>query len=161
MNSIKMGKRGFTLVEIAIGIVIFSLVSVGVLAILASGNNTWSQEAALLEMQQQARSAMNGITTELRQIDPLQNIVISDADQKIVFYIIDISNPISYYLNVSNQIVREHPIGTNRILANNINSLTFSHVGDVINITILAQKTDKRGRSLSFSLKEKVRLRNG
>ncbi|MBP7087728.1 MAG: type II secretion system protein [Candidatus Omnitrophica bacterium] len=156
-----MKKRGFTLVEIAIGIVIFSIVSIGVLAILASGNNTWNQEAVLLEMQQQTRLAMDGITKELRQIDPLQSVIISDSDQKIVFYVTDIGNPISYYLNGSNQIVREHPAGTSRILANNINSLTFSHIGDVINISLLAQKIDKRGRSLSFSLTEKIRLRNG
>jgi len=158
-GQITIYKKAFTLVEIAISIAIISLIAAGIFMILTSGSTSWNQETVLLELQQQARSVVEGMIKEIRQTDPSQSISITDSDQKIVFYIVDITNPVSYYLS-NGEIIREHPAGNTRIIANNINSLSFSYAGNTIGISLVAEKTDRQGRSLSYPLKAKVRFRN-
>ena len=155
-----VSKLGFTLVEIAISIAIASLIALGIFIILNSGSSSWNQETTLLELQQQTRSAIEGMTKEIRQIDPLQNVDIINDGHGIVFHILDVSNSISYYLNGNGQIIREHPPGSTRAVAGNISSINFSHTGNIVEIFIVATKVDKRGRSLTFSLTGRVKLRN-
>lgn len=172
--------KGFSLIEILISAAILSLVILGILGILQFADMTWHSDMGLLDLQQAARQAMDGITREIRRADRLRNVTIAADGTSIQFYIPDYADSITYSLS-NNQIIRQHPGGTSRVLANDISSLSFCWLhsdgsctserdcGGVCSKSYLAQvqlragKTVKQ-RALVFPiagpLTEQVRLRN-
>lgn len=159
-------KEAFTLLEILVSIVILSLIIAGVYGILNIGNMTYNEGMGLLDLQQQARQAMDGMTKELRQAkrEAGRPVTITEGGSKIEFYIPSFSNLISYYLQ-NNRIIRQHPIGTNKILASNIISLNFFLSDSFLQIQLqvkksLGQRDLYFPSDLSQYLTEKVRLRN-
>jgi prepilin-type N-terminal cleavage/methylation domain-containing protein len=168
-------KKGFTLIEILVSLTIVSFIIAGICGLLSVGNVAYNNDMYLLDLQQQARQAMEGMTRELRQakIEIGRLITITDGGRRIEFYIPGFSNPIRYYLQ-SNQVLREHPLGTNKVLANDISELNFCCLGGIgcidcstsyIQIRLRTLKTVGQ-RTFSFPvlsgecLTEKVRLRN-
>lgn len=149
--------KGFTLVEILVSVAILSFVVAGIFMVLNIADKSWHSDMGLLDLQQQARQAMDGMVREIRQSDS-SDITITNNGGRVEFYIPDVSNAISYYLE-NNQIIREHPLSTKKILANDVNSLNFSLLSQVLEIQMEARKTVLQ-RELSLSLKEKARLRN-
>lgn len=167
-------RKGFTFIEILISVLILSSIIAGVLAILTIGQKTWDDNSGLLDLQQQTRACVNGMVNEVRQAAVVP--APSNNGSKIVFTIpTDItptySQDIAYYLcndtypcNLCNNcIIREHPAGNLKIIANDIDSLNFSLIGTkVLQIQVKAKKTVKQ-RVITFPqepLTEKVRLRN-
>lgn len=166
--------KGFTLVEILVSALIFSFLIAAIFGVLNIGNMTYSTDLGLLDLQQKARQAMDGMIRELRQSGS-SDITITDSGARIQFRIptdittdpVTYSSNITYYLS-DNQLIREHPAGTTKILADNINSLTFSLSEKTLEIRLNAKKTSLR-REIYFPPKEdeqerflieKVRLRN-
>lgn len=162
---------GFTLVEILVTFAILSFIMGGIFAVFNVADMSWNQDTGTLWLQQQARQAMDGMIREIRQAkkEAGRPVTITAGNETLAFYIPGISNPVSYYLE-NNQIVREHPAGTKKILANDIGNLSFCcwHNGvcdavcsnfNIIEIKLTATKT-VRQRPLSFNLTEEVRLRN-
>lgn len=150
-------KNGFTLVEVLISTAIALFVVLGIYAVLNIGNITWFTDMGMLDLQQEARLAMDGMTREIRQSSP-SGISITNGGEKAEFYIPDVADGISYFLR-NNQLVREHPAGTEKVLANDLTSLNFSLASDTVTILSTFGKT-AQNRNLSFSLAEKVRFRN-
>jgi prepilin-type N-terminal cleavage/methylation domain-containing protein len=153
-------RKGYTLVEVFISIAILSLIVGAVYVVLNFGTVSWHSEVGLLVVHQQARQAIDGMSREIRQSKE-SDITINVAGDRIDFFIPDSTNSISYYIS-SGQIVREHPIGTQRVLLDGVTSLDFSpnpFSGDTVQIDITATRV-VFGRSLSVSLTQKVRLRN-
>ena len=158
-------KKGFTLVEILIVVVVFSLIVQAIFAVFNIGRDTFFSSTGCLQLQQGLRLAMDGMTREIRQ-STASDISITSGGSGIDFKVpIDItstpitkSDTISYNLN-SNQIIREHPAGTQKVIANDISALSFSKSGSQIAIDITASKTIKQ-RTYTLDLKEKVQLRN-
>lgn len=171
--------KGFTLIETLVSVGILTFIMVGIFVVLNVADMTWHSEMGLLDLQQQARQAVDGMLREARQIDPSYGITITSGGSDISFSITDdITNPgspvtysIRYYL-FNNQVIRENPAvtGAPKILANDVISLSFCcwHGGicdtdcsstDVLQIQLDAAKTVKQ-RPFSFALNEKVRLRN-
>jgi len=158
---------GLSLIEILVTMVIMSFIIGGIFAILSIANLSWNSSMGLLDLQQGVRQAMDGMTREARQSRPTF-ITIANGGAQLDFFIPNISNVISYYV-LNNQIIREHPTGTSKVLANDISSLNFCCLGGadcmdcansrVLQIQIQADKI-VRGRALSFALQEKARLRN-
>jgi type II secretory pathway pseudopilin PulG len=150
--------EGFTLIEAIITIVILGFVVISIVAVLNVGRQTWHTEMVLSELQQQVRLAIDGMAREIRQSSNITTPAEGGSGSQIDFSVPGSSSPISYYLN-NTQIIREHPPGTTRILANSIEYLNFSRLEDIVVIHVNATK--KAGaRTLSFSLIEKVSLRN-
>lgn len=162
----------FTLLEVLISVAIFSFLIASVFAFMTMGNLVWNTDINLLSLQQEARQAMNGMTHELRQADS-SSVTITSGGSQIEFYIPDITNSIKYYLN-TNQIIREHPTGTTRVLASNASSLSFccpsgascttSCSGlQIVDIKLTMHKT-VRQIPLNFpatgNFEERVRMRN-
>ena len=156
--------RGVTLVEILVSVIILSFLVAGIFGVLNVGNITYNTDLGLLDLQQQARQAMDGMTRELRQSRAaLVNIV---SSSELTFSIPPATygagwiGPIRYYLDTSeNRIMREYPAGTEKIIANDINSLTFSPSSNLLDIQLTCAKTVLQ-RDLSFSLNGQVRFRN-
>jgi Tfp pilus assembly protein PilW len=159
---------GFTLLEILVATLILTFIVVGILAVLIVADMNWSFEMGLLDLQQQARQVMDGMTRELRQSKPGYDITISGGSD-ITFKVVDVDNTINYSLNDENQIIRQHPPGTTKILAQNISELSFCCLGkancqdcsgvEVLKIKLTALKTIRQ-RQLSFNLTEQVKIRN-
>jgi len=75
-----------------------------------------------------------------------------------------------FYVNGNNQLVREFPAGTTRVLCNNISALNFCCHHDTICDTVcsaadsvqiqLNSSDTVRNKNISFSAKGQVNLRN-
>ncbi len=174
--------KGFTLVEILVSVLILGFLFAAIYGVLNIGNIIFKDDITLVQLQQQVRQGMDAMVNEVRE-SKSSEVTTADGNTKITFNIVPEVygnpwvGPISYYRDVNdtnndgvvNQIIREYPAGTRKILANDITALSFSITGDVVEIQ-LAAKLAARGRELCFpvlycndtskTLKEKVKLRN-
>jgi len=177
--------KGFTIIEVLVAVVILTILIWGIFAILNMADMVLNTDTGLIDLQQQTRQAVDGMSKELKNCRSA-DITILNSGARIQFIIptdistspITYSGIISYYL-VGNQIIREHPVNTTKVLANDINSLSFccghydalgNYVCDsvctsskIVQIQLSASKT-VRQRTLTFPstgvLTEKARLRN-
>ena len=158
--------RGFSLVEILVSVLILTFLVAGIFAVLNVGDMSYDADMGLIHLQQQARLAMDAMTRELRQADS-NSIVIPVGADSITFIAPLALNPtqwigpITYQLDTNqHQIIRTLAGVPNKIVGNNISSLSFDKDGDILDIEFTCQMTTTRRRDLSLSLKEQVRLRN-
>lgn len=172
--------RGFTLLEILVSVLILGLLFAGIYGVLSVGNIIFGEDINLVDLGQQARQAMDAMVKEIRESKSSEITIISGNTISFkvppVVYGDPWVGPISYYRDVNdanndgvvNQIIREYPTGTRKILANDITVLSFSLSGNLAEMQLAAQKS-VRGRELCFpphcaeppkTLKGTVRLRN-
>lgn len=173
--------------EVMIATLVMMIIFAGVLSVFINSANVWSNDMGLVELQQKARSVLHGMSREIRQSSDIT--VSGTGNNTISFSITDeITNPSSpvtytvsyYYDNANSRLVRENPTtGTAcsvawsdskcLVLVNNVSSADFCCLGgstctdcsnvDSVQINVTTGKTVK-GRLLSVSLIEKVKLRN-
>lgn len=114
-----MRQKGVTLVELIIVIVVTGVVLASLGAILAQGFKSYSAGKNIINTDWQARYVLERLTRELRMIN-------SNAD---------ITNPLATSLTIVNsdgdtvqfQLVGTQLLRNGQVLANNIQSLTFSY----------------------------------
>lgn len=150
--------RAFTLIELLVVILIFSLIMTGIYCILHVSNLSWDSTLGMLGLVQEVRQAMDGMTRESRQSN-VNQIAVNNGGSRLDFYIPNVNPIISYYIQ-NNQLIREHPPGTKKVLANNISQITFLANSSILQIQIKATKTTIRNIPLSFSSIGQVKLRN-
>lgn len=162
--------RAFTLIEALISIFVLSVILSGIYMFLNLGDMTYNTDMGLLDLHQQARQAMYWIVSELREATQIEDI---SSDGRSITFDTVTAGGVQYYHNTTdNQVIREYPVGTERILCNYIASLSFCcwhedtstcnttcSDSNLVKIQLNANKSVK-GRTLSFSLNEQVRLRN-
>jgi len=158
--------RAFTLLEVLIVVVILSFLIAGITGVLNLGNVTFPVDLGQINLQNQARQSMQWITRDLREAS---GVTVGGGSNSITFNNYSGSG-ISYYLdtadtngdNLSNQIIREFPSGTRRVVANDISGLVFTPDASnplLLRIDISASRTIMN-RPFAFTLTEQVRLRN-
>ena len=150
-------KNGFTVVEIMVCIVIISFIVLGIYDIMIVGGKSWNTDMGRLDLQQESRLAMDGMTRELRE-GSKSAVSRTDGGAKIEFSHPEATGSIKYYIE-DGKFIREYPASNKKILANDASSLNFSRSGDVIEVQLDSGKT-VLGKNLAFSLEEKVRMRN-
>lgn len=177
--------NGFTLIELLLVAVLLVFLISGIFLVLNVGEKTWNYDLGILDLQQYARNAMDGMVRELRQAYAnnitITNITLNSTRIDFKMPYNATNTTVSYFLN-GTQVVREQPTGSNcisvwdsnhcRILAHNITVLNFARSGNVVDIQLRAEKP-ARGRWLYFPLKqnlenateirflkEQIRLRN-
>jgi prepilin-type N-terminal cleavage/methylation domain-containing protein len=158
--------RGFTLVEVLVSAAILGVLAIGIYGVLNVGNIMYYIDIGMLELQQNARQGMDRMINELREASNIQISVLASDSDRIVFNSYK-GTGIQYYRDINdvnsdgvvNQIIRQDPSGSRKVLANGITRLKFSHSSPYLTIEIRADKTAKQ-RPLSLSLKEAVALRN-
>ncbi len=152
-----MKTNGYTLIEALISIAILSFILMGVYGVLATGNTVITNDNAILEMQQQARNAMDRIVREVRE-SSTQTITVIDANSDRITFTTPNEIGIQYYRSGTN-LVREYPSGTTTNVASNIAYLKFTLAGTLLKISIRADKSIYT-KTMSFPLTENARLRN-
>ena len=157
--------KGFILVEFLVSMLILGFIMAGIYGVLYVSGDTYNTSLGLVDLQQQARLAIDGMTRELRQTK-VAKIDDSRFPEEITFDIPPENfgdewiESIRYYLDAANnRIIREHPVGMEKIVANNVSGLIFSLDDNVLDIRLTCAKGSPQ-RDLSFELKEQVRLRN-
>lgn len=175
LDARRLQKRsGFTLVEILIATALFVLLIIGVFSVLNVADMSWHTDMGLVDLQQETRHAMDGMTREIRQADPLRSVTIGAGGNSLQFYIASYADPITYTL-INGQLIREHPNGVNSVMGNDISSLAFCWLQSngacqaarnnsyTLQVSLRATKT-VRQRTLTFPsaghLIEEVKLRN-
>lgn len=151
--------RGFTLVEILVCLLILSVSMAGIFMVLNVGDIAFNLDIGMLELQQQARQAMDSMVRELREAQDLTVTVINQDSDRVSFNTSSEAG-ISYYRDANNnQIIREFPQQTKKVLANNIAYFKCAFTNPLLEVRLRADKA-VRQKALTFSLAEKVRLRN-
>ncbi len=156
-------KKGFTLPELMITIAIFSVIAIGIYNTLGGGSRSYYMEVTHLELQQQARNALNRMVHEMREASraSVTVTVLSATSDRIVFNTPS-SLGVQYYLS-GNNLVREFPTGTIKPVASNIAYLKFTPTPSTNPATLkIDTHSDKTFLgTMSFHLTETVKLRNG
>ena len=173
--------RGFSLVEILITVLLFSLVFMASFAVLTAGKNSWYTGDVEVEINQEIRKGLLTMNRQLRQsrssvitgVFPDGNYYNSitfkipediDADGDVIDALgnMEWSDDITYSLNARNQIIRTLS-GNTTILANYISNLQFRRPAgspDVIQIYVTAQKETALKRTLTSDIMSSIRMRN-
>lgn len=161
-------QNGVTLAEAMIGAGVLLLVMGGIMTMYVSGTKMWDNASEQIDLEAQAREALNAMTAELRQAtrtstqNPSPNAVIPKpgfaGNNSMRFYlpadvdgnglITDANGNIEWGTN--NSIDYQYNSGTNKlerveggvtaILANNVSSLSFN---DINTLTTLARNEIK------------------
>lgn len=158
--------KGFTLVELLVCLLILGVVFTGIYGVLNVGNAGYLTDTSLMLLQQEARKVLHPLNIDLRNAgNPVVTVLDANSD-RITFNTYG-GTGISYYRDINDangdgitdQVIREYPAGTRKVLANDITRLKFILVGNVVQAEVVAAKT-VRLRPLSFTLKSQIRLRN-
>lgn len=160
-------RRGFTLLEVLLSALIFAFLILGITEVLNIGNLSFPIDTALVDLQQQARQAMAIMTKELREASNIQISVINANSDRITFNTVDKTN-VQYYRDINDvnndgitdQVIREYPAGTRKVLANYIARLKFFLSEPMLRLEVRAEQIVRQS-SLTLPLVEQVRLRNG
>lgn len=167
--------KGLTLLETLIAIGIFSFVVMGIFGVLGAGGTHYATNLASINLQRQARQGMSWLCKDVRPASWL-SITISAADangnNRIKFNTPDATG-VEYYVEspaVSGetfwQLKRIDSVNiTPRVKAKDISVLKFTQEasGNILKIEMTASKTFSsfgKSRTLTFSLTEKVKVRN-
>jgi len=83
INFYSKGNDGLTLIEMMVVLVIFSMISAGIYAVFSTGQVTWFNTEASIELQQNVRMTLEKITREMHESgfdkDGVSQLTISDG----------------------------------------------------------------------------------
>ncbi|MFC1698530.1 PilW family protein [Candidatus Omnitrophota bacterium] len=157
-------RSGFTLVELMGTILIFTIILLGTITIFTIGKNSWQIGAAQLDVQQEARRAMESMVRELRQSNGIDGATfVNGVSNNLIRFTLGALN-IEFRLNQAgfnpDQLIRSQG-GANTVLANSIQSVQFDLLGgNVVYITLTAQKRSRLGHLVDAVVVSQVALRN-
>jgi prepilin-type N-terminal cleavage/methylation domain-containing protein len=170
----RMSLKGFSLVEIIVVLFIFLLILGAIFGLMSVGRKSWYIGNTQVQVQQEARRAVEKMAKELRQ-SATSKVDISADDlwhNTVTFQVaqgldgagaIQWSDSIQYSLN-NGQVIRNSTDGEAPVLANNALSLGFRRPSTAPNIIQINVETSKNavlvGQTLTWSLTSQVRLRN-
>jgi len=174
-----MRRKGLTLLEVMVTILIFSLIITPIFSVLTQGRISFYTGNTRLEVQQEIRKAIMWMNKELRQSSSSKILNVlpdgnyyntitfeipqdSDGDGDVIdsFGSIEWSDDISYSL-INGQVIRNATDGKPPILANNINFLGFRRqTPEILEITLQAKKKALLGPEITANITTQVSLRN-
>jgi len=174
MNVINFSQKdSFSLVELMVVVMVFSIMVSSIFAVLDSGRRSWNVSEAQIDNQSEARRALGRMTDELTQagqatvtINATQDVISSqvptsynDATATITW-----GDQIQYSLGGING---EQLLRTNlntlaiEIIGNNITTLQFTSLAiDVVGIQLILTKQARSQDTLQLPLNSQVKLRN-
>jgi len=172
-------KKGLTLTETLVSAAILGILFSAIAVFMARTGQGWSVWMGTVDLQEQARKGMAAMVKDLRG-----STVTANTASTITYNTSSETGAQCYRDAATSQLVREYPTNTKKILAYDISGISFCWVHSdgtcctgrtncgsgcatsscansfFLQVTITASKT-VRNRALStFTLTEKVRLRN-
>lgn len=179
-----MKTKAYTLLETLVVVGIFALMFALTFQILTSNRISFDIGLAKQDVENQARLGLESMGRELYKTNSA-HVTISGATNSIVTFQVPIGydtggsliwgagetgEPVTggwqirYSLNVGQQLIREvldtaSSVVSTRVLANAVNSLTFSLNNNLLTMSLTIQKTAS-GRTLSQSFSSSVAFRN-
>lgn len=171
-NRISKKKRflfgtGFTLIELMIVILIFSIILGAIFAVMTMGNKAWQSGNVQIEIQQETRKGMDSMLKELRQSNLGRITVTANTVTFQIPQSVNNSGNITWCEDIlyslgglnGEQLLRTQG-EESRVLANNVQGLQFSATKEEINITLVAEKETVSQHTLTATLSSSVTLRN-
>jgi prepilin-type N-terminal cleavage/methylation domain-containing protein len=178
-------KKGYTLIEVMISLLIFSIVLPGIFLVMNVGRSSWYSGNARIELQQELRKAIAQISDDLKQSSVSKIYLDSTMSQTfpndgvahhtIAFkvdqgvnnssgVIIWSSTPVSYNLT-GNQILRSDGVNPATVVANKITGLNFTRqsspsLSNIIFISVSSAKTTQLGQPTNASIDTAAAVRN-
>jgi len=151
-KSILNQKKGFSLIEMMVVVVIMGLIVLGLVTFFTGGARSWITGQGQLKAQREARQAMDSMVREIREGS---NIVSgSNATSIIIHYLDSFSKSDVNYSLTGTTISRD-----SNVFIDNVQTLNFTYP-DVSKIHILLEvDVDNDGRP-DISLNTDVNLRN-
>jgi prepilin-type N-terminal cleavage/methylation domain-containing protein len=170
------GCKGFSLAEVLVTVVIFSVLMAAVNTILLVGDSSWQTNRVQVELQQDLRKAMDWMKDDLRQTGSSAiDDVPADGEwyTSITFQMVTgvtggtltwNSNTTQFVLGGtdSNQLQRIED-STTKVIAQNIESLEFRRLAaapDIIEVALEAEKDTVKGVTITSTLDFEIQLRN-
>jgi len=161
-----------------ITLAIFSIVIGAIHQVFVAGQKVWDNDMSLLDMQQSTRRGLHSITREIRAASLASITVAAGCDHiaspenctQVTFDTPAESNILFFHDSSTNQVIRQGSSSGQRILASDITDLYIccahgdggcgcDSTYDTVEVWLQAEK-DARGRTLDFSLRTKVKVRN-
>ena len=155
---------GFTLVELMVSMLLLTFIVGALIAVFNMGRNVYDSNEGMMDMQRIVRQSIGGMIREARQ-SRVADITIGGGGTTISFIIpisldpLTDSSSIQYYVDANNQLIREHPAGALQVLAVNIDSLSFTLNGNILDIVVQAT-IDLKQQDLTFTIRERISLRS-
>lgn len=168
---------GFSLVEILVTLLIFSVLFTASFIVLLSGSKSWEINSTRMQVQQELRKAVDWIKEDM--FDAGQSTITNVPADGSWYSTITFKTPTGVSGNTAvwsssttqftlgsgadaNQL-QEITGGVTKILANNIQSLQFrrqSTSPGIVEVSVQAQKTSTKGTPVTMSTSFKIKLRN-
>jgi len=178
-------KEGYTLIEVMISLLVFSIVVSGIFLVMIVGRSSWYSGDARIELQQELRKVIAQISNDLKQSSVSKLYLDSTMSQSfpndgvahhaIAFkvdqgvnnstgIIIWSSTPISYNLT-GNQILRSDGVNPATVVANKITDFNLTRqsapsLSNLIFVSISSAKTTQLGQPTNASIDTAVAVRN-
>jgi len=161
------GKKGFTIVELAVVLGIFTILIAGIYTVLLTSDSTMRTGLTYIELSQDVRLGIDRMIKELHNARR-STISISDGSY-IEFQIPGNSDTIKYSLGGLNgrQLIRTEPAAStdandSTVVCNNVQSIQFipNLSGSIISINLQTQKTSLSRRDLTATLNVRLKARN-
>ncbi len=166
--------NGFTLLELMVVIAIFLIITSCIFAVLITGKRAWNISETQVDINSEARKALQRMTQELSLTSPSRFTItsISADEDNLTFQtpssyaarIVVWGDQIQYSLGGINA---EQFLRTNlntlevEVLSNNVTRLLFNNPSaDLLSITMEITKQSSKGDNLRFQLTSQVALRN-
>jgi prepilin-type N-terminal cleavage/methylation domain-containing protein len=167
-------RAGFTLLELMVVFLIFSMVVMALYAILSGGRRAWLTSEAQIDLQVQARRALARITQDLSESAPSQIsiVTISPQEDRITFRmassytggVVTWGNQIRYALGGINgqQLIRQDlDSGGSEEVAQYVTALLFAQPdADTIDVGLTVARQSLVGDTLQLPLATRITLRN-
>lgn len=162
-------KTGFTLIEMAVSVVVFLVLLSATYAVMGAGQNSFFTGSASVDLQQELRKFKeSGIRDLIQGREATSNITNQDTidfaipANVIAGGFITWQNITYWHEPDLRQILRTPPVG-GKVIANNITALNFVRDvtdSDLIYITVTSEKQDMRGRVITYSGDFDIKFRN-
>ena len=154
---------GITLVEALVTAVLSVSILAGIYATFLVGEKTWRYYVDSIMVRQQARMALLVLTNELREAKGALIVKKEVPPSVRLDFLKPSAGKISYLWNGSgedaNKLIRQDNFGT-RVIANNISSVHYAIMGDLISIDISAASKPTVLQPMDLNLKEQVTFRS-
>lgn len=165
--------RGFSMIEVMITVVIFSMMMTGLYMAFNVGDASWKANFAKMSLQQEMRKAVDAMQYDLREVGRSSIFtLLDDTPQPFIIFAPPYgvasgsinwdSNLAAYYMS-GNILRRVQTVGTPRIIAHDIVGTKFiihSSTPNILDVEVTGQRTTTSGVEVNQTMNFQVSLRN-